>query len=184
MSARARDILEIENLQGRYMHLLDSGNFEDVRDLFAEEPDTTFNFADKNREPYRGKDDIYQRMFLERMCTSFPEYDRFHAGGQVVTPFIDVDDEGLHGIGIFPSFGYFVQGKIFGFDEPPYPTIINCGMWYHEFIKENGVWKFHHFHTGTLTDCKAWTWSPFYGEGYAELGIARQLPAPPPRREI
>ena len=76
-----RDIIEIENLQGRYMHLLISGNFEQASELFSDEPDTSFHFADRNRVPYIGKENIHRKMFMERMCGSFTEYDRFHAGG-------------------------------------------------------------------------------------------------------
>ena len=178
-----KDIIEIENLQGRYMHLLISGNFEQASELFSDEPDTSFHFANRNREPFIGKENIHQKMFMERMCGSFTEYDRFHAGGQVVAPYIDVDDDGVHAFGMFPALGYFVKGKLFGFDAPPYPTTINTGMWYHEFIKENGKWKIHPFHTGNVTDCEGWQWDPRKGDGYAELGMARRLPYPPEAKE-
>ncbi len=180
----ARDILEIENLQGRYMHLLISGNFEDVRPLFADNPETSFSFVNKKRPPFIGAKEIYEKMFLERMVSSFPEYDRFHAGGQITVPFVDVDADGMRGVGMFPSFGFFVQGKIFGYDGPPYPAIAGYGMWFHEFIKEDGQWKFLHFHIGNVGEARAWEWNPEENTGYAELGIARQMPEPPKPYEI
>ena len=176
---RAKDILELENLQGRYMHLLLSGNFEAVRPLFSGHPETSFSFVNRKRAPFVGVDEIYKKMFLERMVSSFPEYDRFHAGGQITAPFVDVDEDCTYGVGMFPSFGFFVQGKIFGYDWPPYPSIAGYGMWFHEFIKENGRWKFLHFHTGNVGEALAWEWDPGKGTGYAELGIARQMPGPP-----
>lgn len=176
---RVRDILEIENVQGRYMYMLLSGNFEEAKELFADRPDTTFSFMSKARTPFVGRNEIYQKMFLERMVESFPEYDRFHAGGQTTVPYIDVNAEGTEGFGMFPSFGFFVRGKVFDIHEPPYPVIIGYGMWCHEFVKENGRWQIHHFHTGNGAEAAAWQWHPGKCRGYAGLGIARQMPRPP-----
>ena len=174
-----RDILEIENLQGRYMHLLIGGNFENVKDLFANDKETTFSFTNGRRAPYTGPEEIYKKMFLERMVSSFPEYDRFHAGGQITVPFVDVNREGTVGVAMFPSFGFFVRGKIFGYDAPPYPAIAGYGMWYHEVIKEDGRWKFWHFHAGNVGEAPAWNWDPGLCCGYAGLGMSRKMPGPP-----
>jgi hypothetical protein len=143
--SKADDVLEIMNLQGRYLHALNSNRFDLVISFFAQkDPDVTADLpAIATGVPLKGLKAIAGE-FL-RMKDMIVSQGGFMGTHLATTPVVKVSDDGKTAQGSWMSMGFTVMGPAFGNHKPPYPTAHVIGRYSHEFVKEDGIWKFKHF---------------------------------------
>ncbi|MFM0436550.1 nuclear transport factor 2 family protein [Paraburkholderia strydomiana] len=139
------DYFEIQFLQGRYNHAMNSNRLDLIPQFFAQQDaDVTLDLPDNTTgTPVKGLTAITQEFAkLKGMVTSQGDFMGTHL---VTTPVIKVSDDGLTAQGSWMSYGFTLMGPAFGNKTPPYPTAPVIGRYSHDFVKENGVWKFKHF---------------------------------------
>lgn len=174
---RTSDILEIQNLMGRYLDSLIAGRWDVIRTLFSRDPEAAYQI-NPTRIPIVGPENVHEKGFGS-LDAAFPDYDSFHTGGQITVPLIEVSPDGLRAWAMLPSFGFLVLGKVFGNTEPPFPVCASFGMWAPELIKEEGRWKIFQLRAPTLFEQTVWMWDPRKCRGYGGQSRIRSLPPPP-----
>lgn len=143
-ASNACDVIEIENLQGRYIHLLNSNRLDLVVSFFAQhDKDVTLDLPAMHGNPVTGLRAIAQEFAnLQTMITAQGGFMGTHL---VTTPVVRIGKDCLTAEGSWMSFGFTVLGPAFGNPTPPYPTTPVIGRYAHDFVKESGAWKFKHF---------------------------------------
>jgi len=144
-ASHADDYFDIQFLQGRYNHAMNSNRLDLIPGFFAQQdPDVTLDLPDNTTgTPIKGLTSITAEFAkLKSMVTAQGDFMGTHL---VTTPVIKVSSDGLTAQGSWMSYGFTVMGPAFGNKTPPYPMLPVIGRYEHDFVKENGVWKFKHF---------------------------------------
>jgi len=207
---RLEDIQEIHNLMGRYEYLASGGMFEDILELYAEKtPGVSIEIYDWG--VYLGLERIKEflvgllKMLMHvhggEMKKLFPDanIEKDNAGllmeHDLTTPVIEVAGDGKTAKGVWISPGFetlAVTGKLQAYWV--------WGKYGVDFVKEEGKWKFWHFHiykTFYTPVGKSWVEkspTPFdagpppgpkpdrpskYHYEYGPLAVPQNVPAPP-----
>jgi ketosteroid isomerase-like protein len=170
----ADDALEIANLQGRYLHCMNSNQLDLIPSFFAQnDSDVTLDLPD-NRSgiPIKGIAAIREEFLkLKGMVTSQGGFMGTHLA---TTPVIIVDKEGKLAHGSWMSQGFTVMGPAFAFafggktPTPPYQTLPVVGRYEHTFVKEKNVWKFKQFKWSIFVSLPPFSFDPAKtGPGWA-----------------
>ncbi|KAJ5379579.1 hypothetical protein N7509_012698 [Penicillium cosmopolitanum] len=161
------DVIAIENLQGRYLFAMNSNRLDFVPGLFAQnDPDITVDLPDNQGGlPLKGLANVtaaYSK--LQQMVTAEGGFMGTHLA---TTPVVKVS-EGVTAQGTWMSFGFTVEGPAFNHTDPPYPTLPVVGRYAHDFVKEDGVWKFKHFKWSIFVSLPPFDFNPATaGPGWA-----------------
>jgi hypothetical protein len=189
---RLEDIHEIQNLMGRHEYYHSAGmHKEEFEELFAQKtPGISFEAGDVGafegieavRKSYVEGMDLVAKRNLEEMRKRYPEAkleekDRL-AGTMVVhtltTPVIEVAGDGKTAKGVWMSPGHMT-----GFMADPLKAHWVWEKYGVDFVKEDGKWKFWHFHVYTdfLTPYdKSWVESSM--ESRPAPGLPPDFPKP------
>lgn len=138
---RLQAVTEIQNLMSEYEYLHTANRHRDVMELYAKDPDTTIYMGELG---YWKGADAPQRAWslLDRLGGGKPPVGVM-AIHPLVTPFIVVAGDGKTAKGVWLNNGFVVA--------PDRQTGEQRAMWEWgiygvDFIKEDGKWKFWHFH--------------------------------------
>lgn len=138
---RLHAVTEIQNLMSEYEYLHTANRHRDVMELYAKDPDTTIYMGELG---YWKGADAPQRAWslLERFGGGKPPVGVM-AIHPLVTPFIVVAGDGKTAKGVWLNNGFVAA--------PDRQTGEQRAMWEWgiygvDFIKEDGKWKFWHFH--------------------------------------
>ncbi len=151
---RLEDIHEIMNLQSRYTHFLHMYNWGAIEDLFAQKtPGVTVEIG--NSGVYEGTEGV-KRTFSGRLASARKGRKGTLLLHMAVNPVIEVSRDGKTAKGLWhsPSVGVATdQGR----------PVASSGLGKYEvdYVKEDGKWKFWHFHYyTTMSFDKAWEEKP------------------------
>ncbi len=125
-----RDIEDIQRLQKSYGYYLEHWLYEEIIDLFANDPDTTLNIM---AGIYLGKEGVRRYFSSLKSLAENPEF--LHQIMQL-SGIVDVAKDGKTAQGRFFGFGYAAVPMGGGVK----PISAN-GIYTAEYIKEDGVWK-------------------------------------------
>lgn len=138
-SQRNSDYIEIANLHGRYNHLIMNHQWEKVVDeMFAKKtPGVTSEIVESG--VFNGIEGA-RRVFVE-MLGKLYNYKGNLAVHELTTPVIEIAKDGKTAKGMWYTIGpntFFdpVKGTV---------AIWQVIKYYHDFVKENGKWKFLHY---------------------------------------
>ncbi len=138
---RLQAVVEIQNLMSEYEYLHTANRHRDVMGLYAKDPDTTVYMGELG---YWKGPDAPQRAWqlLERLGGGEPPAGMM-AIHPVVSPIIVVAGDGKTAKGVWLTNG-FVAGV--NQETGEQRAMWEWGTYGVDFIKENGKWKFWHFH--------------------------------------
>ena len=162
------DMIEIENLQGRYLFAMNSNRLDLVPGFFAQnDPDITVDLPDNpSGLPLKGLANVtaaYRK--LQKMVTAQGGFMGTHLA---TTPVVKISEDGITAQGTWMSFGFTVEGPAFNHTAPPYPTLPVVGRYAHDLVKEDGVWKFKHFKWSIFVSLPPFDFNPATaGPGWA-----------------
>ncbi len=138
---RLQAVTEIQNLMSEYEYLHTANRHQDVMKLYAKDPDTTVYMGELG---YWKGADAPQRAWslLERLGGGKPPAGMM-AIHPVVSPIIVVAGDGKTAKGVWLSNGF-----VAGVDQETgeQRAMWEWGTYGVDFIKEDGKWKFWHFH--------------------------------------
>jgi hypothetical protein len=126
---RLKDIEEIKKLQKIYGYYLEHWQWEDVVELFSDDPATSVEINDAG--VFIGKESIKKFFWRADVDPRF-----LHVLMQV-NEVIDLDPDGKTARGRWYGFGPHaipIEGKV--------QAAFSCGVYENEYVKENGRWKF------------------------------------------
>jgi hypothetical protein len=126
---KMEDIEDIKRLQRAYGYYLEHWMSREIVDLFSDSPDVSLTL---NAGTYLGKEKI--RAYFESMTKNNPEF--LHQMMQL-SGIVDVDPDGRTAKGRWYGWGSLAMPVGNGVMD----TFMN-GIYYGEYIKEDGVWKF------------------------------------------
>lgn len=114
-----------------------------------------------------------------------PLYDTYHCGQQICTPVIEVD--GDRSRGQFPTSSFFIHCcagiPAHTLPDPPYAVNSTFELWFHDFLREHGLWKISDFHFAGLVSFGMldpfWSWDPA-DDGMASRSLLHTLSTPFP----
>ena len=132
--ARAKDYLEICQLQSMYSHLYYIGMRSEIPSLFAQKtPGVTLEIEDSG--VYEGIESV-KRFWTKVLGTNAAKAPGMLAIHMTVNPIIEINKAGTKAKGLWHSHGYcsFVQGE-------RYKQFICLGKYDMEYVKEDGKWK-------------------------------------------
>jgi hypothetical protein len=166
------DMLQIANIQGRYLHLLNSDALNLVPELFASNSNVTLLLPDNPTGiPLKGLANITAEFLdLKNKTTVSGGFMGTHLA---TTPVIKVSDDRSTAQGSWMSVGFTVLGPGFGNTNPPYKTLPVVGRYAHDFVNENGVWKIQHFTWTIFVSLPSFDFNPATaGPGWANTPMA------------
>lgn len=143
--------------------------------------------SEVNASAHRSGHDAIKAQYVE-YYDGTPLYDTYHCGQQICTPVIEVDQDRARGQ--FPTSGFFINccAGIPPQDipEPPYSVYSTFEVWFHDFIREHGLWKIHRMHFAALVGFNMlepfWSWDPA-DDGLAARSLLHTLSTPFPIME-
>ena len=163
----AKDIMEIEEMYFYYEQGLATDLYLTLPHIFAKRDDSKFTIL-RTGNTIEGYENIVECYANQR--AGAPKYNTWHTGAQICTPLIHIDDNNERGTCIFPTTGYFVYDQM-GFNgyegEDGYDIDSTWEIWFPDVIKENNLWKIHHFRFISMTANKIWKWNAETDSGYA-----------------
>ena len=133
------DIEAVKKLEKAYSYYLEHWEEEQLIGLWSHSPDVTFEVNDTGE--YRGWEDI---KLAFRFQDHYPAY-----GGAKKAPgeylhilpslcgVVDIDPDGKNAKGRW--YGYFLGAM--PREGQPRRSLIGCGIWENEYVKEDGIWK-------------------------------------------
>jgi len=130
-----KDIEEIKNLQKIYGFYLERWQYDDITDLFSDDPETSVEIS--NEGVYVGKKSI--REFFSSLAKN-PPPEFLHVMMQI------------NGVVHIDAGGKMAKGRWYGFGCLALPiqgvtiALFSNGVYEDEYIKENGKWKFKKLH--------------------------------------
>lgn len=163
----AKDILEIEEMYFYYEQGLATDLYLTLPNLFSRREDVSFTIL-RTGNTITGYENIKSN--FGKMKDGAPKYDTWHTGAQICVPLIDIEDNGEFGTCIFPTTGYFiyVQDEFDGYRaDDGYDIDSTWEIWFPDVVKDEGLWKIHHFRFISMTANKIWKWNADIDSGYA-----------------
>lgn len=114
-----------------------------------------------------------------------PLYDTYHSGQQICTPVIEI--KGDKARGQFPTSSFFINCcagiPAQPIPDPPYTINSTFELWFHDFVREHGLWKIFNFHFSGLVSFGMmepfWLWDPS-DDGLAARSMLYTLSTPFP----
>lgn len=133
------DIREIENLMAKYAYLHTAGRHEDTAELFAKKtPGVRVNLGGV----YKGIDGVHRAMVETHQSMNIGKPGFLFVHTQT-TPVIEVAGDGKTSKGVWMSPGLETR------KDPRTGEFVAYWLWGNygvDFVKEDGKWKFWHFH--------------------------------------
>lgn len=163
----AKDILEVEEMYFYYEQGLATDLYLTLPNLFSRREDVSFTIL-RTGNTITGYENIKSN--FGKMKDGAPKYDTWHTGAQICVPLIDIEDNGEFGTCIFPTTGYFiyVQDEFDGYRaDDGYDIDSTWEIWFPDVVKDEGLWKIHHFRFISMTANKIWKWNADFDSGYA-----------------
>lgn len=163
----ADEVIKIEQLLYYYEQGYTTGQHQEMPYLFtcSEEPRLSVGSTMRGNVVHRptGMEEVKNTYTIFEAGT--PQYDTFHAGQQVCAPTIIIGPGGVRASGFFPTHGFFINccgtcedGSL---PQPPYTVSATFEMWFHDFMKEDNLWKIQNFgFNGFIFTHNIWGWNP------------------------
>ena len=167
--------LDIINTHSRYEQYLHCGNWNMVSTIFSDRDDSSWtvggtrkaflaNNPDYNKEPdgpayseeppywmgaVTGHDNVINNGFGGMTKIFSKENAGLYCCSDMLLTIAVIDKTSGKAYTSAPSYGGFILGPAFT-NIVPYPTASAIGRWSIEWVKEDGVWKMHHFFWSTF----------------------------------
>lgn len=170
----ADEVIKIEQLMYYYEQGYTTGQHREMPYLFVREEDPVLSVGavikDKTMHRPTGIKEVIDTYVNFEAGT--PQYDTFHAGQQICAPTIVIGPGETKASGFFPTHGFFINccgihedGSL---PEPPYTVSATFEMWFHDFSKEDSLWKIQRFgFNGFIFTNNIWEWNPPISGGLA-----------------
>ena len=168
------DVIKIEQLMYYYEQGYTTGQHQEMPYLFtrSEEPTLSVRAVIKGKTTHRptGIKEVVET--YSRFEADTPQYNTFHAGQQICAPTIVIGPGKTKASGFFPTHGFFINCCSFCEDgslpQPPYTVSATFEMWFHDFSKEDMLWKIQKFgFNGFIFTNNIWNWNPVLTGGLA-----------------
>lgn len=169
-NTKAKDYLEIWNLQSTYVHYYHIGRNSEVPSLFAQKiPGVTMEIEDSG--VYTGIKSI------RRFWTEVFDVNRMHRSPgflglhMTVNPVIEINKAGTKARGLWISNGYVSLGG----NSDNLKQFLCLGKYNMEYVKEDGQWKFFKFNYRITFMCD-------YQKGWVEEPVCASIAGNPVNR--
>lgn len=149
---------EIANLQGRYNHLILGHHYDEILKMFSQRADITAEMDISGVA--KGQQDV-KKLFLDVLGGLY-NYTGNLALHQLTSPVIEVAQDGQTARGMWFSLGTNTHKHSDGSLVP----IWQMGTYVHEFILEDGQWKYLHFFWAAIVRTpfdQGWVKQPMIG---------------------
>jgi len=147
------DMLEIQNLMGRYVYLHTAAQFQQLSDMFAKK--TPGVRAEMPWGLYEGNESI-QRLFVDYHIFMAGDRKGYMVMQPITTPVIEVARDGKTAKGLWIASGTRTEARP-GQKPQGCWTCLKYGI---DFVKEDGKWKIWHFQNYSILFTpyeKCWT---------------------------
>jgi len=156
---RVEAFIEISNLQGRYNHYILGHHYDKILEMFSKRPDISAEMDVSG--VYTGQEGV-RKLFVDILGKLY-NYTGNLALHQLTSPVIEIGKDGVTARAMWFSMGTNTHKDSQTGELIP---IWQMGKYCHDFVKEDGEWKYLHFYWAAIFRTpfdKGWVREPVIG---------------------